>query len=314
MDVLYGTSSYGRERGNFPYLPVINMFAEKIGSETQMCLLSRPGLTRGSAVGSGPIRSLFKAFGVLSNSLFVVSGHELYRDGVLVGSIDGNDAVSIAGYTGYLFIAAGASLWGYDGTTLSTITVPDDLPVSKVVVGASRVVVSIKSTQKFFWTEPLGITIDSLSFASAEKTPSNILDLLYLGDVLIIFKQDSVEFWPSSTDDNLPFLPQIGKVFELGSKNDRVVSKYKDGFAWITQHNKVCVNTPENIISFPELEVRINSSSTLVMWRFYLDSTEYLAITLDTETWVFNSLGLNLNHMMKLTGLLLVMQILLLDL
>lgn len=290
VDLVYGTSNQERRRGDFPALPVVNLFAENVPTEPGVTLQARPGLeSTGTTLGFGPIRQVFTADGVLSNGLFSVSGSDIYNEGTLLGSIAGSGPVSFAGYEDFVFVNAGAEIKGYDGTTLSSVAFPDSADVIKVMVGASRLLAIRGNTGKFYWTDPLGITIDALSFATAENSPDTLKDGLYIGDKAILFGAETVEFWPATTDANTPFAPLPGATFPVGIKGTGMCAQFNRSFAWVTNYNEICVGTPENIISEPELQVRIAASTNVKLWVFYVDDNEYLCVRIDDETWAFGA-------------------------
>jgi len=287
-DFVYGISTFERRRGDFPQLPVVNMVGENIPVEPGNTLQSRPGLKDSAiAMGSGPVRELFQIDGVLNNGLFGVSGTKLFNGSTEIGTIDGPGNVSMAGYEDFLFINAGEQIYSYDGTTLNTIAFPDDVDVSKIAVGASRLIALRKDTGKFYWSEPLGIAVPSLSFATAENSPDKLLDLLFVADRLVLFGSETVETWPVSTDQDLPFQPLPGATFPVGIKREGCAVQFGSSFAWITNYNEVCLGTPENIISDPELQVRLSRTDNASLWVFFVDDNEFLAVTMENETWVY---------------------------
>jgi hypothetical protein len=287
----FGITAFQRGRGDLPELPVENMFLEKAPTEeTGIALLSRPGHDdRGADMGTGPVRALFKGDGVLDSGLYGVSGDSMYSGTTLLGAIDGTGPVSMDGYENYLFAAAGASLWGYDGTTLAAVAFPDSASVAKVVVGASRLIAIRADTEKFYWSDALTTTIDSLSFATAESQPDRLKDMLFIDDVLILFGAGTVEFWPNTGDSALPFQPLEGRVFERGIKATGCATKIGSTFAWVTDTNQVCMSDPENIISEPGLEALVEASADVSLWTFQLEGTEFLALRIDAGTWVYSA-------------------------
>lgn len=287
----FGTSSFERDRGNLPELPVINMFAEAAPTEeTGIVLQSRPGLSDRSAdMGAGPVDALFKGNGVLDGGLYGVSASKLYNGTTAVGVVDGSGPFSMAGYEDNLFIAGGGSLWGYNGATLAAVAFPDSASVAKVLVGASRAICIRADTEKFYWSNVLSTTIDALSFATAESQPDRLRDALFIDDVLILFGAETVEFWPNTGDAALPFAPLEGRKFERGIKATGCASKYGSTFAWVTDTNQVCLSAPENIISSPGLEALTEASATARLWTFTLEGSEFLALRIDAGTWVYNA-------------------------
>jgi hypothetical protein len=285
---VYGISTFERRRGDFPQLPVVNMLGENIPVEPGVTLQSRPGLEESDVVmGNGPVRELYQIDGVLNNGLFGVSGNKLYNGSTEIGTVDGDDNVSFAGYEDYVFVNAGEKIYTYDGTTFSQIIFPDDADVSKIAVGASRLIALRKDTGTFYWSEPLGVTIPSLNFATAENVPDKLLDLLFIADRLILFGSETVETWPVAGDQDLPFQPLPGATFPVGIKAVGCATVFGRSFAWITNYNEVCVGTPENIISDPELQVRLSATENPHLWVFFVDDNEFLAVTMDNETWVY---------------------------
>jgi hypothetical protein len=289
-ELIYGVSHYDRSRGNFTSFPVINMFAEQVPTEEKVTLQSRPGIgNSGTTLGAGPVKALFQIDGVLNGALFGISGTSLYSGSTLIGAIDGTGPAKLDGYEGYLFATAGIRLWGYNGVTLSSVTTPDNFEVLDLCVGASRLVVINKNTGRFYWSDALTPTINALSFATAENSPDKLKACLYVGDVLLLFGSETVELWPVTTDGTSPFAPLIGRVFPVGIKDTGCATKFRTTFAWVTNDNQVCIGTPEDIISGPDLEAKIEASSNVSLWSFMLEGVEFLALRLDDETHVFSS-------------------------
>lgn len=294
-DFRYGVSAFERRRGNFPHLPLVNMLAEEVRTEPGVTLQSRPGLENTSvSVGSAAVEGIFVADGVIDNNIFSIAGGSLFQGGTHLGIIDGTGRPSFGGYEDFVFANAGQSIWGWDGTTFGAIAFPDDADVIKVVVGSNRLIAIRKDSGRFYWSEPLETTIDDLNFAEAENSPDTLKDMLYLGDRLILFGAETIEFWPVTVDPDAPFAPLVGAVLPVGVKATGCATHFDRGFAWITDANEVCLNTPDTIISEPELQIKIANSIEVTLWTFYVDDNEYLVVrTLnddDTgETWVYGA-------------------------
>lgn len=285
----FGLSSYARLRGSMVELPVVNMFAESAPSEEGPSLQSRPGLEEtGTTLGYGPVDALFEKDGVLSGSQFGVSAGNLYRDGVALGSIDGDGPFFLDGYEDFLFVAGGASLWGYDGTTLAAVSFPDSANVTKVIVGASRAICLRADTETYYWSDPLTDDIGGLNFSSAESQPDRLRDALFIDDTIILFGAETVEYHPNTNDNDLPFQPLEGRVMEVGIRNTGAACSFGPSFAWVTNNHSVCLQDESNVISNEGLEARIKASSSCRLWTFFLDATEMLALTIDGETQVFS--------------------------
>lgn len=290
-DFQYGTSSFDRDNGNFPSLPVINMVAEEVPTEPKVALISRPGLENsGITMGAGPVKGLYQNDGVLSNALFGISAGHLYSSGTDLGAINGTGPVSLAGFETMLFANAGDDIYKWNGTVLSVVTLPDVFDVLKICVGTSRLILIDKGTGRFYWSNVLSNTIDALSFATAENSPDKLKDCLFFGDTLMLFGSETVEFWPASpSNPDLPFQPLPGRTISIGIKDTGCAALFSGAFAWITNRNDIRVGDASNIISNPSIEEKIAKSTSVRLWTFLLESAECLAVTLDDDTWVFSS-------------------------
>lgn len=289
-DIFYGISDYNRTRGNFPATPLVNMVAEQVPVENKPALQSRLGLKNSIfSMGAGPVTALYHNDGVLAGNTYGISATSLYKENTLIGAVDGTGPSKIDGYETFLFATSGTRLWGYNGVTLATITTPDNFEVIDLCVGASRLVVIEKDSGRFWWSGALTASIDALSFATAENSPDRLKACMYVGDVLVLFGSKTVEFWPVSQDGDAPFAPLSGRTFSVGIKATGCATQISSTFAWVTNYNQVCIADPENIVSTPDLEARIEASTNVKLWTFRLEGIEYLSVRLDTETHVFNS-------------------------
>jgi hypothetical protein len=287
MDLAFGLSAFERTRGGLPQLPVVNMFAEAAPTEkVGIILQSRPGLQAVETLGDD-VQALFLKDGVLSGQRFAVVDVQLYNDSTLVGAVTGDGPFFMDGYETLLFIAGGASLWGYNGTTLSSIALPDGADVAKVVVGGSRAICLRADTQRFYWSTALGSTFASLSFATAESQPDRLRDMLFIDDTLVLFGAETVEFWPNTGDSDLPFQPLEGRVFERGIRATGCAAIFDASFVWVGDDNVVYQNgaKPEPI-SNEGLQEKIAASEACRLWTYTLDGIEFLALRLDDQTYV----------------------------
>lgn len=287
----FGLSSYERAEGDLPGLPVVNMYVEETASEG-VVLQSRRGLVdRSASMGAGPVKALFKRDGVVTGSLFGVSGTALYQGTTSRGTVTGTGPVSIAGNETGIMVCAGADLHSYDGTTFATVTLPDGsaFDAIKVITGAARFIVLRAGTGRFYFTPPLLQTFDALDFATAESNADQLLDALFIDDILILFGKETVEFWPNTTDNNLPFQALEGRVIERGIRATGCATLLGSAFAWITDQNTICLQDENNIISNPGIQERLSASTTASLFNFFIDGTEFLACRMDTETQVYNT-------------------------
>lgn len=278
-----------RGRGYLPEVRVVNMYAEKAPTEAGgITLISRPALVEADVLGEGPIRAIFQRDGVLAGDRFTISSSTLYRGAEAIGDIDGTGHVSIAGYENFLFVAAGASLWGYDGTSLTAIPMPDDANVRALVVGGSRLVVIRDDTGQFYWSDVLESDIEALDFATAESQPDRLLDVLFVDDILRLFGAETVELWPNGQNAELPFTPLENAVIERGIKATGCATAFGPTYAFVTNRNEVCIETETNIVSDAALQKRIEESVDISLFTFFIDGVEFLALRMDGETQAYN--------------------------
>jgi len=123
-------SDYRRQVAKNPLIPMVNRFVETNPSlnDTPASYIARPGMSKFTEVGTGPVRALYSSAGAFNSDLFAVSGTALYR----ISSADGSDSligtigtnaigdVSMAATSpigteipSYLFLCDGGVLWLY---------------------------------------------------------------------------------------------------------------------------------------------------------------------------------------------------------
>jgi hypothetical protein len=287
--IQYGLSSYERAEGDLPGLPVVNMYVEETASEG-VVLQSRRGMAdRLADMGTGPIMTLYKRDGVVGGRLLGISDGELFDEVTAKGGVPGGGPASIAGNETGVMACAGAGLYTYDGVTFGQVTLPDNFNAIKVAEGASRFVVIRENSGRFYFTPPLNRTFDNIDFSTAESESDQLLDALFMDDILILFGRETVEFWPNTTDNNLPFQALEGRVFERGIKATGCATQLGGSFAWVTDVNTVCIDTENNIVSNPGIHERIAASTLVRLFNFFIDGAEFLALRLDDETQVYNT-------------------------
>lgn len=289
-DLEFATSSYSRGRGGLPPLPVVNMILEQAPTEkTGKMLQSRMALgATGNSYGDGPISALMIKNGVFGGDQFTVSDGLLYRAGTSLGAVPGSGPVSLAGNDGGVMAAAGGALRYYNGTTLADVAFPDSANVIKVISGAGRFIALRADTGKFYWTPVLGGTVDALDFATAENQPDNVLDALFINDILMLFGTETVEFWPNGSDPDLPFTPLEASVIEKGIRATGCATAVGSTFAWVTNENQVCLSDENNIISNNGLQERIEASADVSLFSFVMGGNEFVCLQIDAETQVYN--------------------------
>lgn len=117
----------------------------------------------------------------------------------------------------------GAAAWGATtllgggGTTLRTVTGMGAGEVPKALATLDGyVLVSVGNSQKVYYILPGATTIDPLDFFEKESNPDNVLDMLTVGDEVLISGDGSAEHWAATGDLDNPFAPVKGRVFARG--------------------------------------------------------------------------------------------------
>lgn len=125
-------------------------------------------------------------------------------------------------------VIAGAGLaWGAgtleDGgvPTFRQVPVPDDVGIISVGYIAGFVICVVAQgygfNGRFYWIEPGFTTIDSLNFATAERAPDPVWNVLIFGDQFALPGTGTTEFWYPTTNEAIPFLRVQGRLFDQGT-------------------------------------------------------------------------------------------------
>lgn len=224
-----GISTYVRNRGDQPSLPLVNRFYEKTptNQQDQVSLIERPALVEFLEAGDGPGRRLYRMPGFSNGDLFHVSGTELYKHHMetnrtittsqITGLIDGTGSPDMAATDQYLWITDGIDLQYTDGSAaLTAIVTPDDIPMISLDVFNGYVLCVQNDSDRFYWIQPGAITIDALDFATAEKFPDAILQVRTVGDEFWLLGEKSIEVWRATGDGDAPFQRIEGRRFDFG--------------------------------------------------------------------------------------------------
>jgi hypothetical protein len=286
-----------------PQLPLVNMYAE--GSKTEpsgFFLASRPILgttvfgTPIGEYGSGPIRALYQANGVVSGDRIALSDDDFYVDGVDKGDVAGSGFASIAGNEVGAVVTAGDDAKYYDGSTLQTIAFPDSAKVTKVIEQGSRFVFLRAQSQKYYWTLPGSnmisggnIVIDPLDFASAENEPDWLVDAIVWQDHLILGGNSTIELHGVTGNDDLPWSPTLGSTIQTGVIGTGCMTTWGGTFAWISPGGVVYAGPGRERLSTQGVETYILESATCALDSFFLFGLEFLRARLDDFDLVFHN-------------------------
>lgn len=124
-------------------------------------------------------------------------------------------ATSIFSGTGLAW--GGSTLSGGGIHAIHGVPMPDGQAPNAVASVSGYVLVSIANSRKFYWLQPGDTTIIGTSFAEKESNPDNIVDMVTVGDTVIITGEGSTENWYATGTSTAPFAPIEGRVYMRGS-------------------------------------------------------------------------------------------------
>lgn len=291
MDLAYGTGAYARTRGNLPELPLVNLFVEATRSDQRgVVLQSRKGLVEDTEVGTGPIRGVFRKDGVLGGSEFVVSDDELFEDGVSLGTINGTGPVSFAAIEDEILICAGADIWSYNGSNLVAVTFPDGADVTKVAYSSGYFIALRAGTGQWYFSALYdGRSWDGLDFATAESEPDALLDVVIIDGNPVFFGTQSVEFWSSTGDPEIPFAPIQNRTFEQGIFATGCAVAVDNSFYWVGADKIVYRNdTVPVAVADDGIVERAEGSASLRLFLLIDERHKFVCLRGDTFTMAFD--------------------------
>lgn len=109
-----------------------------------------------------------------------------------------------------------ATITGAGVHVLHGVEMPDGVGAQSCASLAGFILVSVAQSGRFYWLNPGDITIDPLNFATAERQPDNIVDMISVGDTVWMLGDGSTEVWYATGDAIAPFAPTQGRVYARG--------------------------------------------------------------------------------------------------
>lgn len=274
---LLGISYDKRSTAKLPPVRVINRYVEgaKVNQLTGTAMLPRPGLTLFDTVGTGIIRGVYHAPGLFDDDLFVVSGDELYREGVLVDNgVTGSDLIRWAGtdVVEGIWFCAGGDLFLYDGATLAPVTVPDSLACTDVTEINGYIIVQVEGSGRRYFIRPGEITIDPLDFFTAESAPDPGVATIATAQELWLFDSASAEVWLPTGNSDSPFQRFEGRIFSRGATSRDAVLQFDNTIFFVGEDNE------QGRIAYRAADVPQRVSTNSIEERFRLSGTDFSAI------------------------------------
>lgn len=189
------------------------------------------------------------------------AGNDLYVAAIETGTA-GNAIVTTE--TGaQLTWATGGTLTGGGGPMLRQIPVPDENggtdvgAISIAGINDFVIVVPVQTTAtkgRFYFIRPGETTIDPLDFATAERSPDGVYQVVVFGEQFWLLGQDTTEAWITTGDNTAPVARFQGTLYDRGTWNGSAV-QVKDSLILVDQNGGVFqIAGGANRISTPEVE------------------------------------------------------------
>lgn len=295
-----GLSNYVRKLGRTPPVILKNMFVEKDPTNLVdgYVRLQRPALTQFAAIGTGPVRGIFKQLGTFDGDFLALSGTILYRVTeaavqTVIGSVVGTKRAQFAASPARCLIVAGGNCYSTDGVTVSRLVMPNNIAVRSVAYINGYFVLVQDASQRFYWIAPGQTAPDALSFASAENSPDNIQRVEHIGDELWFFGEgDSTEVWVPTGNLDLPFQRVEGRLYDQGCCNRDTVAKLDNTLFWVGSDSVVYrADTVPTRISDNSIEELIfgEDAANLRAWSMQFQGHEFYCLTIGASgTLVFD--------------------------
>ena len=186
---------------------------------------------------------------------------EVYIRSTFVGAL-GNGTVTTE--TGAAIAWSAATLTGGGDPSWSQVATPDDVGIIDVGYISSYVVCIPAQDQgingRFFWIDPGETVIDGLDFATAERAPDPISNVVVFGDQFWLPGSNTTEVWYFTGNDDSPVLRMQGVVFDRGAWGGTAI-QVKDSMILVDNEGEVFqVSGGIEKISRPDIAQRIRES------------------------------------------------------
>jgi hypothetical protein len=186
------------------------------------------------------------------------SANDLYIEARVAGAA-GNAYESTE--TGANISFGGATFSGGGDPELRSVTLPEDYGAASVAHINSYVIVipvqddTIKG--RFYWIEPGEVTVDPLNYATAERNPDGVHQVLVYGDMFWLLGENTTEPWITTGDPTAPMERYRGVLFDRGSWEGSAV-QVKDSLFVIDENGAVFrIAGGQERVSTPAIEERI---------------------------------------------------------
>jgi len=156
-----------------------------------------------------------------------------------------------------------ATLTGGGDEQLRQVNVPDDNgAISIAHINSYILVVPIQdevagTNGRFYWIEPGEVVIDPLNYATAERSPDKLHQVIVFGEMFWLLGEKTTEPWITSGDPAAPMQKFQGLLFDRGSWEGTAV-QVKDSLIVVDEDGGVFqIGGGQTRISTPDIEEKI---------------------------------------------------------
>jgi len=237
--------SYTARSRNLNAQRTLNLYREPGGpnGKSGSALIGTPGLRLLANMAGGGVRGELK---FNASTLISVVGSNVYRlttgwVPTLIGAIAGDTTpVSMASNGSVIMLVTGPLGYFIDpiAGTVTQITDPDFTGADVAIFAAGYFLWNDPGTGKLQWSQLLGTDIDALSFATAEKSPDNLVSVIESHGDLWLFGEAVTEIWMASTNPDQPFEPNKSAAVETGCAAKFSPAKCDNTVFWLTADDR----------------------------------------------------------------------------
>lgn len=296
----------------------VNLYPEVIQSQTgkggqQVYYKSTPGLDEILDIGTGPIRLVHYD---QKDRIFIVSGDTLYKVTYSSGWVSASLG-TFATSTGIIKAASSKSSTGFgrtlfvDGTSMHYYEFSGSDTFGLLTAFGFNVVdtatditwvdgyfiVNEASTGTFHVSDLGSPNFDTLSFASSEGNPDNIVGLIASERTIFIFNENTTEIYVNTGNPDFPFERVQGGFWEQGCVSMGSISRVKGLVMWLGRdefgQGVVYMSqggTPQRA-STHAIERAINSYldvSTSRAFTYQKNGHNFYVLNFSEATWVYD--------------------------
>lgn len=220
MRIQFGSQSYKHASLPLSSQEMVNCYLEPAppGAKTLAAVPGCHGITEFAEAGSGPIRGGL----YVNGKLYVVSGTGLYSVSslgvaTLLGTIPGTRRVGMAGDETNVMVVDGGAGYYYNGSTVQSIS-DADFPgaVSVANIDGYYLVIAPNSGRFYLSANRNPASWDALDFATAEKYPDNLVQVIINFGEAILFGSESGEVWVDTGNSDFALERVPTGFFEKG--------------------------------------------------------------------------------------------------